>query len=70
MSYKAVKRVSTKGNTNLAKANVGYYRCTIPAKPGEVSRSVGRSHSSDEVSVMDMERRASVIWSYYLKQPL
>jgi hypothetical protein len=34
---------------------------------GDVSGSVGRSHSSEEVSVMDMERRASVIWSYYFK---
>ncbi len=51
----------------FGKANVGYYRCTISAKPGDMLGSVGRSHSSDEVSVMDMERRASVIWSYYFK---
>jgi len=53
----------------LAKADVGYYCYLIPVKPGDVSESVGRSHSSDEVSVMGMERRASVIWSYYFKQP-
>jgi hypothetical protein len=32
--------------------------------------SVGRSHSSDEVSVMEMERRASVIQSNYFKTTL
>jgi hypothetical protein len=30
---------------------------------GDATGSVGRSHSSDEVSVMGMERRASVIQS-------
>ena len=57
-------------NTNFVKANVGYYCYLIPVKPVDVSESVGRSHSSDEVSVMGMERRASVILSYYFKQPL
>jgi hypothetical protein len=33
----------------------------------EATRSVGRSHSSDEVSVMEMERRASVIQSKYFR---
>jgi hypothetical protein len=56
-----------KGNTNSAKADGGYYRCLISSKMGDALRSVGRSHSSEEVSVMDMERRASVIWSYYFK---
>jgi group II intron reverse transcriptase/maturase len=36
-------------------------------KSGETTRSVGRSHSSDEVSVMEMERRASVIQSIYFE---
>jgi hypothetical protein len=54
-------------DTNLAKADVGYYRCSISSKMGDALRSVGRSRSSDEVSVMDVERRASVIWSYYFK---
>jgi group II intron reverse transcriptase/maturase len=43
---------------------------SILAKLGDVSGSVGRSHRSEEVSVMGMEQRASVIWSYYFKQPL
>jgi hypothetical protein len=33
------------------------------AKAGDATGSVGRSHSSEEVSVMEMERRASVIQS-------
>jgi RNA-directed DNA polymerase len=37
---------------------------------GDVTRSVGRSHSSDEVSVMGMERRASVIQSNYFETTL
>src|SRR5678810_105705 len=37
---------------------------------GDVTRSVGRSHSSDEVSVMGMERRASVIQSNYFEATL
>jgi hypothetical protein len=65
-----VTRVSLKRNANSAKADVGYYRCLISSKMRKVSASVGRSHSSEEVSVMDMERRALVIWSYYFKQPL
>jgi hypothetical protein len=34
---------------------------------GDATRSVGRSHSSDEISVMGMERRASVIQSQYFE---
>ena len=64
----AVMRVSAR-NTNLTKS-MSVDRYLIPAKPEDVSGSVGRSHNSDEVSVMDMEQRASVIWSYYFKQPL
>ena len=37
---------------------------------GDATGSVGRSHSSDEVSVMEMERRASVIQSQYFKTTL
>jgi hypothetical protein len=33
----------------------------------EATRSVGRSHSSDEVFVMKVERRASVIQSQYFE---
>jgi hypothetical protein len=36
-------------------------------KSEDATGSVGRSHSSDEVSVMGMERRASVIWLYYFE---
>lgn len=36
-------------------------------KPEDAKESVGRSHSSDEVAVMAMERRASVIQSNYFK---
>lgn len=38
---------------------------SIPPKAGEATGSVGRNHSSEEVSVMEMERRVSVIWSKY-----
>ncbi|MDQ6812377.1 MAG: hypothetical protein M3040_01355 [Bacteroidota bacterium] len=48
----------------------GSYCNSIPVVPGDATASVGRSHSSEEVSVMDMERRASVIWSYYFKTPV
>ena len=65
MCYNAAMRVSLNVNTNWVNTHVGYHRCTIPVKLGDVTGSVGRSHSSDEVSVMGMERRASVIWSYY-----
>jgi hypothetical protein len=34
---------------------------------GNAIRSVGRSHSNDEVPVMGMERRTSVIQSKYFK---
>lgn len=34
-------------------------------RAGDATGSVGRSHSSDEVSVMEMERRALVIQSQY-----
>jgi hypothetical protein len=34
---------------------------SIPAKSGEATRSLGRSHSSEEVFVKKMERRTSVI---------
>ena len=43
------------------------YCNSIPVRPEDATASVGRGHSSAEVSVMDMERRASVIWSYYFK---
>jgi hypothetical protein len=39
------------------------YRNSILSKIGKATRSVGRSHISDEVFVMKMERRASVIQS-------
>ena len=54
----------------MVKANVGYYCYLIPVKPVDVLESVGRSHSSDEVSVISMAKRASIIWSDYFKQPL
>ena len=57
-------------NTNFVKANVGYYCYLIPVKPVDASESVGQSHSSDEVSVISMAKRASIIWSGYFKQPL
>ena len=40
---------------------------SIPIKSEDAKESVGRSHSSNEVSVMGMERRASVIQSKYFK---
>ena len=43
------------------------YCNSIPMKSGEATSSVGRSHSSDEVPVMGMERRASVIQSQYFE---
>jgi hypothetical protein len=43
------------------------YGNSIPTKLEEATRSVGRSHSSDEVPVMGMERRASVIQSQYFE---
>ena len=70
MRYEAVMRVATEREHQFGEANVGYHHYQIPVKPGEVSGSVGRSHISVEVSVMDMEQRALVIWSYYFKQPL
>ncbi len=56
-----------KGTPIWQKANAGYYRCLISSQMRDALRSVGRSRSSDEVSVMDMKRRASVIWSYYFR---
>ena len=41
------------------------YCNSIAAKPGDVTGSVGQSHSSEEVSVMGMERRALIIQSNY-----
>ena len=46
------------------------YCNSISLQAGEATRSVGRSHSSDEVPVMGMERRTSVIQSNILEQPL
>ena len=43
------------------------YCNSIPTKSGKATRSVGRSHSSDEIPVMGMERRASVIQSQYFR---
>jgi hypothetical protein len=43
------------------------YCNSIPIKSEEATRSVGRSHSSDEIFVMKMERRASVIQSQYFE---
>ncbi|MBX3257687.1 MAG: hypothetical protein KF862_26400 [Chitinophagaceae bacterium] len=43
------------------------YCNSIPAKSGEATGSVGRSHISEEVFVMKAERRASVIWSNYFE---
>jgi hypothetical protein len=43
------------------------YGNSIPLEAGDAKRSVGRSHSSKEASVMGVERRASVIQSQYLK---
>jgi hypothetical protein len=40
---------------------------SIPFKAGEAARRVGRGHSSEEVLVMGMERRASVIRSDYFE---
>ena len=39
------------------------YCNSISIKSGNTTGSVGQSHSSDEVSVMEMERRALVIQS-------
>ena len=41
------------------------YCNSILSQTGKTARSVGRSHSSDEVFVMRTERRASVIQSKY-----
>lgn len=43
------------------------YCNSIPMKSGDATGSCVRSHSSDEVFVMKMERRASVYQSYYFK---
>ena len=43
------------------------YCNSIPTESGETTRSVGRSHSSDEIPVMGMERRTSVIQSQYFR---
>jgi len=43
------------------------YCNSIPLQTGDATRSVGRSHSSEEVPVMGMERRASVIQSQYFR---
>ena len=53
-------RVSDK-NTNLTKVDVGQHCIIISLQREDALRSVGRSRSSDEVPVMGMERRASVI---------
>jgi hypothetical protein len=42
----------------VSQMTYGSYCNSIPVRPGDATVSVGRSHSSDEVSVMDMERRA------------
>jgi hypothetical protein len=41
------------------------YCNSIQFQTGDATRSVGRSHSSDDVPVIGMERRASVIQSQY-----
>lgn len=43
------------------------YCNSISPKVGEATGSLGRSHSSDEVPVMGMERGASVIRSDYFE---
>jgi hypothetical protein len=45
----------------------GSYCNSILPKAGEATESVGRSHSSEEVFVMKMERRTSVIQSQYFR---
>jgi hypothetical protein len=40
---------------------------SILLQTGEATKSVGRSHSSEEVPVMGIERRASVIQSQYFR---
>jgi hypothetical protein len=40
---------------------------SISLQMGEAMRSLGRSHSSDEIPVMGMERRASVILLKYFE---
>jgi hypothetical protein len=43
------------------------YCNSISLQTGEATRSVGRSHSGEEIPVMGMERRASVIQSQYFE---
>jgi len=43
---------------------------SISSQMRNATRSVGRSHSSNEVFVMKMERRASVIQSNYFETTL
>lgn len=43
------------------------YCNSIPTQSGEAARSVGRNHISEEVPVMGMERRVSVIQSGYFE---
>jgi retron-type reverse transcriptase len=47
-----------------------YYCNSILTQSGDATGSVGRSHSSDEVFVMKMERRTSVIQSNYFETTL
>jgi hypothetical protein len=66
MSRKLCKNSDTYRKTVHQKIYSSYCN-SIPTKLGEATRSVGRSHSSNEVPVMGMERRASVIQSQYFE---
>jgi hypothetical protein len=48
----------------------GSHSNSMLRKAADATRSVGRSHSSEEIFVMKMERRASVIQPNYFETTL
>jgi hypothetical protein len=64
---KALREVFFFFRTTVQQKFYSSYCNSISLQTGEATRSVGRSHSSEEVPVMGMERRASVIQSQYFR---
>ena len=67
MSQKLCGNSDVKHRETVQQMFYSSYCNSIPTKLGKATRSVGRSHSSDEVPVIGMERRVSVIQSYYFE---
>ena len=67
MSQKLCGNSDVKHRETVQQMFYSSYCNSIPTKLGEATRSVGRSHSSVEIFVMKMERRASVIQSQYFE---